>query len=1243
MARKDRVSVYDRIKQEVTAQELIARLGMVPVRQDGAEAYFNPLCHESSSGTSLQINMHTGRWNCKACQDFGYYGDLIQFTEYVLTNGAIPSHGKEQATSPAHREAVEWICNQFAIPFEEDQYRRDDALSVVHLFAMEAHNYLINNEKALAWVQEQWGFDRSTVEAYGIGYMPSPILPSIAAEANRAESRNAFKSSGVGFYRDGKKFETRFAGRVTFPYLEHGRAVYLIGRSTPSTPSLDNGQEPPKYFKLTVHSSTRPHISPSITNDHLYNETILSTADEIGVLEGITDTISVSSLGFPVVSPVTVSFNANDLKRFVAKCHENGIRRVWILFDNELSGSGNHGAFKFAAQLIENGIDAKILTLPLPEAQQVAYDEVKKSMPAEAFYELERADPRRRKLIIKEQFPDDAKREWITSQIKASKIDAAEWVAMQGAGAASRFNQILKDGRFFIDIKIEECAESMDPEGLPYDRTIAFSECYELIAHLEDAPTRESYAGKIAKLAGPGIYKSHIKQKISDHRRQHVLPKRKDEKESRRQEEEAPMEPLVLPPPQPGAVQPSAPSAPGAPKAKEGDRPSAPAAPGAPGQVQPGGDEYESLAKTRLAIAQRVEKKESEESIGKFVATIITKTLGYTPFNTESGIYLVRSNECCLVGDRSLTRQFTSILLGCSGLSNRKTTHRLYIDFVLFWLERFATEVRDVSWSHVTQDRTVYLPTGDTSGSLIHIKSGEIERTTMAETKVPCVTGETFLPFQYTKESTGVTEIIDLFRWCSLSESGRMILIYWVVTLPLLRRIGTVPIVRVEGGSGSGKTRTVDAISILVNGQKSSAVPTAAALTSSLSREMLTVDDNREADDITKAFLSTLLQASNLGAKEKRKANTDTETITERVCGALLMNGIEPIHSGKPELASRMLVFNASKKNRAKDSPTSDQVFREAILKLRDRFWSEACDRCAMALEFEETYGETMGIQIEERFEKTRIGRLSAYLRVMYFTWVAGLPEDERIEALRNLDTRWSETFESMDTDIIATLSTEEVATQAIAYLFRWAEMNAEKVQGSSKITAQLFTSYGVPLYVKYSNGKEELKEMRATEMVKYVRLAAKNLNGPPELASFLKSGQLEARLIDGRSYIESAGFGMETRTTGKQGNRFRFFKVLDLEQAAIEKQAPAVRETKIPPTPPTAITQEALPNAEPQGIDKKPTAPPPPGAPAPQQKAKPAAPPESPPSSGPKPAAPPGNGPPDTWNGPGLDGDDMF
>ena len=1132
MSLSQRTSIYDRLRPHLDAADLIRRLGINLVRTIGSEAYCDPICHDSTSKESLQINLHTGRWNCKACQSAGVYGDLFQLVEYVLTGGSPPSRGDRQGASICHREAIIWLCDQFGIPFDENRVTGDPGLDVVHMVAMAAHQCLLDRPDVLEWVQEKWGFDCATVAAYGIGFMPSPILPSIASESQQHQSRQAFRSSGLGWFTADGAWRTRFEGRVLFPYLEGGRAVYLIGRSTPWTQKLDSGARPPKYHKLSVHSDDRPFISKAVTNDHLYNEPVLSSASSVVVAEGVADAVALSALGVPVVSPVTISFNATDLERFTRKAAESKLSRVEILFDNELSGSGNFAARRVGLKLVERGLVVKILTLPLGDAQRAARDEIIAVLGAELFEELERSDPRRRKEMIVEAIPDEARRSWLMSQVELSKIDAAEWSAIEGAGAAGRFDSIRKSGVDVIHLEVEDIARNVTEDDEPFVRADLFSDVIELVAHVDDRLSREAYAGVIAKSAGAGVTKAEIARRIAAHRRDVVKPKKKKDKADKRVDHSEIERDLIVLPPEAEHVQQSPPAVPKSPV-----NPKAPVPPPLPGQKYQ--SDHERYDPARKSVARCVSEKVSEETVGNFVSQTIMRSMGFTPFRTPEDIYLVRGSERIPVGLSNPTPRFASLVYLAAGLTPKKSSHKAYIAAVVYFIEKGARKAQDVSWSHVSRGGAVFFPTGDKLGRILKISAGSVERTKMAEVKVPAVAGDEFDPFKYVEGDGGVRSALEVFRWTSISPSDRLVLVYWIACLPILRRVGTIPIVRIEGGSSSGKTRTVDAVSWLVNGKKSSSVPTAAALVSRMSTEMLTIDDNRETVDVSPAFLGTLLQATHLGAREKRKGNTDTGTVVERVCGALLMNGIEPIHDGRSELASRMLTLQCREAFRAPDSPRSELDLRAAMVGCRDAFWSEAARLCSQALDLDRDHGETLGAQIEEIFGSTKIGRLSAYLRLMVLAWIAGQPVHEQPEHLATLPDPWVRAFRSIAGASLDSLLAEELSVSVLRYVFAFADTGSEPpYQGSDERHG-----LGGKYVFDAKTGDAFLGPLRAVHLARLAREAGKLLNAPRAITSNLRAGQLERRIIDGLDFLGAAGFEVSIDETARGRQRFTFLK----------------------------------------------------------------------------------------------------
>ena len=1144
MSVPDSPTIYDRLRRHLDPLDLIQRLGLEVTRKLGSEAYLNPLCHESSGGESLQVNLHTGSWNCKACQSAGMRGDLFHLVEYVQTGGNAPSKG--EGTSPARTEALRWLCDQYGEPFNEGRdNEQDEALIGLETFVLAAATYLLERPDVLEWIEKKWGFDLDTVIAYRIGFMPDPLLPEIAVDASKNKLR--YRSAGLGWY-DGDKFTTRFAGRITFPYLEHGRPVYLIGRATPWTPKIPvEGRQPvapPKYHKLSVHSPTRTYVSPSITNEHLFNEPVLKTCgNEVGVLEGIADGVAFSHIGIDVVSPVTISFNGPDLERFVAACHANGVKVVWILFDNELSGSGNFAAIRAGRQLIEGGLDTRVITLPPGPQQEAARQEVLTSIGEDALRELEACDPHLRKKMLAEKIPDLTQREWVVSQINAAKIDGAEWVAAKGPGAPEEFRKLRQQARSVVRILAEEVAAGLDVADEAFVRQSAFADVVELAAHLDVRQHRTDAAALIAELAGKGVTKkSDIEPAIAEARRSVVMPKRKKQEEDAEHEtKKAIAASLVVPAPlSPEPPTPPAP-APGSPPAAP-ERPGAPAAPTLPGKGGP--DQQTTFEDTRGKVAKAVNARLPEEQVGKFVAEVFKRTLGFMPFRTPEGVVIVRRNERVLV---SMERgaPFRDLLYQVSGLTTRKSSHGGYIAATEFHLAQGSTRAHDVSWSHVTESGSVYFPTGDTQGRLLHIQAGGVTLTRMSEAKVPAVAGSDFKPFRYIDDADGIERITRVFRWTSLPPEQRMILVHWLICLPVLRSVGTLPIVRIQGGSSSGKTRAVDAVGHLVNGRKSSSVPTAAALASRMSREMLTIDDNRETADVSPQLLSTLLQATNLGAREKRKSNTDTETVIERVSGALLMNGIEPIHDGKPELASRILPLRCAPEFIEKDSPRDNLMLLSTISLARDAFWSESARRCAAAMALDREHGEHLGLQIEDLFGAAKIGRTSAYLRMMYLCWVAGLEPSQRPPFLQTVAPLWAQALEGIGKNALDSLIQEELCVTAVQYAMAYGASQAEKCLDEPEFRKAFDGKY----VQDPAGGVEMLGPMTVRHLGRIVRRAGKDMNAPASVTWSLKVGQLEERLLDGMPYLEAAGITTERiPVRGGTKNHWLFSRPLTIQ-----------------------------------------------------------------------------------------------
>lgn len=1139
-------TVYDRIRSSIDAEGVLTRLGVEVVRRVGHEVHLRPMCHESTSGESLHVNTQTGRWLCRACTDNGMNGDLIGLVEYVQTNGMPPSAGIGKMRVKGHVDALRWLCEQYAIPFDAERVVPRE-LEILALFVEAAHAFLLrpSSENVRLWIEKQWGFTIDVIREFQLGYLPTPTMPELITALERPAVHDAATAAGLGFFHgQPKMWVSRFDGRVLFPYLELGQPVYLIGRATPWTPRMDDGRAPSKYYKLPTHSESNQRISARIRNDHLFGEGGLVNATRAVMTEGVADAVALIAAGVEgVVSPVGLSAREEVIDGLVKKLKKRGIEHIDIAFDSELSGAGSAGARATAERIVKRGLSVSIVNFPLGAEQEAARDEVLAAIGQTAFDELELADrPADRRKILEAALADPAKREWISSQIGKAKIDAAEWVAKEGAAALERFQEIRQDAVDYIDYRISKVA--VDPAAEPEARLRLFDHIIALVAAIDSRIRRSRYAGSLSKAAGRYVTKADVDEMIS--------AIRKTIKEERKKAEalgtianRSSMSPILIPPPlsamhtTPGAPPP--PLVNGVPP-----DPNMPPDPNVP--PPPGGrtlSEYEHFSGMRRSVLERIENKCVEDEVAKSITQAIETTMGFTAFRAPDDLYLVRGNERIPVGLTGKSPKFMDLLYTVGGLLNSKTSHRGYIQAVQYHIGRGARDVHEVSWSHVDDSGSVFFPLGD--GRLVKISSGTIGQTRMAEAKVPAIGGPNFRTIKFLGDARGeiggggILNMLNVFRWASLSAEDTLVLVHWITCLPILRRIGIVPIVRIEGGSGTGKTRTVNAVSWLVNGCETASVPTAAALMSRLSTEMLTIDDNRETKDVSPAFLGTLLQATNLGAREKRRGNTDTGTVVERVCGALLMNGIEPIHCGQSEIASRMLTFRCLRERR-EGSPASDMTLRTAVLDGRDAFWTESLRRCAAALELDAMHGEKIGALIEDVFRVTRIGRLSSYLRMMYLVWVVGLPDDRKTQALSVIDPGWMAIWSRVSGEIHESLIREELVVESMRYVFSWA---AQHCTVAPPIGESFWPGHGDGLdgiyFQDQRTGEAYLGWVSATKLCRLMRRAGHDLSGPRTITEDLRAGQLESRIMDGIVSLSQAGFEIIPETDVNRRGWVRF------------------------------------------------------------------------------------------------------
>jgi len=308
-------------------------------------------------------------------------GDVLQLVEFVQA-GHVTSHHRGPMPE-SHRRARDYLASIAGLPplgrfglSPEDQERaeaarqeEDAVFAVLTDAADHYHEKLLGNREALEWFTGRYAISRQTVERLKIGFSDNTGLVDRYLVGEKHHDRKVVDRSGLYVLgRDGQ-FHPFFRGRIVFPYWKQGRVVYLIGRKTPWTPPANH--ERAKYKKLPTRSPARPYISHVVRNEVFYNEDCLATErSEVVITEGVTDCIALAERGISCISPVTVAFREQDHARLLSLVRH--VERVYICQDNEVSGVGLAGALKTARFLARNGVDVRVVELPLGEKHRAA-------------------------------------------------------------------------------------------------------------------------------------------------------------------------------------------------------------------------------------------------------------------------------------------------------------------------------------------------------------------------------------------------------------------------------------------------------------------------------------------------------------------------------------------------------------------------------------------------------------------------------------------------------------------------------------------------------------------------------------------------------------------------------------------------------------------------------------------------------------------------------------------------------
>ncbi len=396
--------------------------------------------HQSQSRSSLHIDGSVQRWNCFGC---GVGGDVLQLVEFVQS-GQRTKNTKSSGPMPhSHREARDWLAARAGMPPLEKwcvnpgdlaaiEQRRVDQGRVFDLLGLASdyyHDRLVERPDVLSWVYSQWGFDRTVVDQFCLGFADNkPATHAGLREvANSAGYTDDDLISASLRHRKGGYFFNR---RITFPFWSRGHVSYIIGRKCSFTES--NEYETAKYRKLRVHDANDErgkHVSPHITKAALWGEDcLLRRPAEVVIAEGVADAVALASRGIPVVSPVTVRFARADREAVAGLFSRWGVSRVVLALDNEVSQVGIRAALEIARDIQPRVKRVGLLTLPLGVRQTAARAAIATEFGVTS-PDLSSGIKKLAPSLAEEQSAH------LAELVASSKIDVAEWFADGGTVA----------------------------------------------------------------------------------------------------------------------------------------------------------------------------------------------------------------------------------------------------------------------------------------------------------------------------------------------------------------------------------------------------------------------------------------------------------------------------------------------------------------------------------------------------------------------------------------------------------------------------------------------------------------------------------------------------------------------------------------------------------------------------------------------------------------------------------------
>ncbi|MFB3882535.1 MAG: CHC2 zinc finger domain-containing protein [Armatimonadota bacterium] len=1057
--------------------------------------------HQSQSHRSLQVFVDKQSWYCFGC---GVGGDVLQLVEFVQSGHV--TRGQSGTMPESHRRARDFLAARVGLPPLSDWGRSPEQIAQTEAAHQQElrvygiltelgryyHRRLRADPRLLAWVKERYGFGDDCLQTGCIGFAgagtweedgkPQPGPVRHLATLGYTEGEIASSGAFVADHQD--NLWPFFDGRITFPYWRGGRVVYLIGRKTPWTPAKP--WESAKYKKLPIHDEHgRKHIAPCIDNSVLFNEDVLlSSPERLIITEGVADAISLMQAGFPVISPVTVHIRQADWERLVPRL--KGIKTIYLCQDNEISEAGLKGALRTAQTLKAQGIDTRLVALPLEEKHVAARQQL-----AERFGLGRGVTAQQLKARLEGRAPEEIKE--AEALLSAAKIDVNDY--FREGRTAEEFEALLSAAQSPLEFAIGRLPLEVSEEQRNRLLTPVLDEI-ALLSPLGQTRHLKALQERFGKEALPV---TALRQQLKEIQRQH----KRQEKERRKKEQHRPTAP-------------------------EGTCQAA---------VQM------ALLETKLLGGAPDYGKAAEAAYQWLVEH------GARFFHTPAG------EPFCFLGDsvywmdspdRNRRRLYAACLYEHTGQSALANGGRIFFD-VLASLAVQRGEVKErFGWLHSDLDACmVYFHLGPQQHQLVKIGPAGAEMIPNGGNPegiilepAPKLRPIRYLPDVDLAEADRLFEEL-IIRNLTCSQADRYFISAWVNCFLLLDFVGTRPSLRLEGPTGRAKTVTAKHLSMYVYGQLEHKLSTTAANFVDGSRNPLLLLDNIEVKDANDDLIQFLVTAVTGISKEKRRAGTDSETVTEATKCLLCTTGVEPLGGDLSEVLSRSFVikFDGPKQGRPAFLET---VELNRIAKHRDLLLSALLKRTSLVLAMLKEGAQARVMELlHEALGDHPKRRCNEYLSLMYLMMLVGGSREEVEEGLRVLHPRFVEMIASLNSTTQETARESNAIATTLNTLFRaWEQASAADAHLSLHPETRVRRDGFLERYQLQFGDDGELRGVLARDLFVALRRVAREFNLTFAITSVQQFAQ---RFANDLPAIQDAGFAV---TINEHRSRVRTYDI---------------------------------------------------------------------------------------------------